>query len=637
MISTLSNRKEYVGDGAIVGFLYNFRIDSDADLKVYSNNILQTLNVHYTVSGVGSDSGGTVTFVAAPASGHSVILLRVPAFLQALNLIGFNYAAESHEDQFDKTMMLLQRLEEMFERSITLPEGDTPRNKTLDIPGAGEYLRWKNDGSGIEGTAAVFDLGNFLASGGGAVSRTAASKMGDIVSVRDFGAVGDGATDDTTAIRDAIAAVPNGGTVLFPGTPTSYKIGVGNIILPTAKSIRLLGADVKIVHDNPAIDEYVFGINMGNSPTAPRHTIQGFRFDKEPGDEGKGIAIRIWGSNNQIIRDCSVYNFDKGIAIRNEAAGVRSEGNSFENLWLSDNNYGIHISQSAGGNASIAGTKFRGVVISAITTTAATAYCFYLDTGASLYRSVFDMILFPSKNNSVAFWCDGDMRNASGGIHVENTDGGVSGNKGFHFGTNAGILRFNIFFDIRGTITTSITFDSAATVLTGLRTNSLLLENAFVHHAGTLAILESVASEDLVTTYWEQVITAANLIQFRGSTALPPEFIDKATGKLLPTRLLDIGTAPVTAPNLDTSPSVLGVTYLKLSNSAATDVSTFDDGIEGQTLLVEHVNQNTTIKAGPSMLLAASPADYTPPTALGGMQTFQYVGSEWHETARINR
>lgn len=59
----------------------------------------------------------------------------------------------------------------------------------------------------------------FIQAGTGAVTRTALAKMREPVSVKDFGAVGDGVNDDTAAI---MLAFQNGGNVLFPtGT---YKV-----------------------------------------------------------------------------------------------------------------------------------------------------------------------------------------------------------------------------------------------------------------------------------------------------------------------------------------------------------------------------------------------------------------------------
>jgi hypothetical protein len=61
-----------------------------------------------------------------------------------------------------------------------------------------------SDGSSLVG---------FLQSGSGAVTRTAQSKMRDVVSVKDFGAVGDGVADDTAAMA---AAHATGNIVYYP-------------------------------------------------------------------------------------------------------------------------------------------------------------------------------------------------------------------------------------------------------------------------------------------------------------------------------------------------------------------------------------------------------------------------------------
>jgi len=56
---------------------------------------------------------------------------------------------------------------------------------------------------------------NYLQGGSGSVARTTASKLQESVSVKDFGAVGDGTTDDTAAIQAAITAAWKSGKRLY--------------------------------------------------------------------------------------------------------------------------------------------------------------------------------------------------------------------------------------------------------------------------------------------------------------------------------------------------------------------------------------------------------------------------------------
>jgi hypothetical protein len=68
-----------------------------------------------------------------------------------------------------------------------------------------------------------------------AVKRTLEDKLGEIYSVKDFGAKGDGVTDDTVAITNALAGIPAGGKLYFP----SGKYLAANIRIN--KPVTILG------------------------------------------------------------------------------------------------------------------------------------------------------------------------------------------------------------------------------------------------------------------------------------------------------------------------------------------------------------------------------------------------------------
>jgi len=97
-------------------------------------------------------------------------------------------------------------------------------------------------------TRDLADLGGgFIQAGTGAQQRTVESKLQDVVSVKDFGAVGDGVTDDTVAIQAAIDSLdpfpirPGNGTIFFP----SGTYFVSNEIDVRGENVCLKGESVE--------------------------------------------------------------------------------------------------------------------------------------------------------------------------------------------------------------------------------------------------------------------------------------------------------------------------------------------------------------------------------------------------------
>ena len=74
------------------------------------------------------------------------------------------------------------------------------------------------------------NLITYTPAGTGAVDTTVQTKLRESVSVKDFGAVGDGVTDDTTAIQNAMDAV-TGGTLLFE-TGKTYRVTESLVMQP---------------------------------------------------------------------------------------------------------------------------------------------------------------------------------------------------------------------------------------------------------------------------------------------------------------------------------------------------------------------------------------------------------------------
>ena len=133
------------------------------------------------------------------------------------------------------------------------------------------------------------DLVTYTPSGVGAVARSTSSKLGDTVSVKDFGAVGDGMVDDTAAIQLAITAGANKTIYIPAGT---YVVTA----LTVSSPCRLFGEGVlkKTTASNTA-----FLTIAANDVDVENLVLLGSSVDTTPATVAfLDTAIKLYGTNS---------------------------------------------------------------------------------------------------------------------------------------------------------------------------------------------------------------------------------------------------------------------------------------------------------------------------------------------------
>lgn len=183
---------------------------------------------------------------------------------------------------------------------------------------------------------------------GGNTPRSLAAHFADIVNVKDYGAAGDGVTDDTEAVSAALASIPDtGATLYFP--PGTYLISAAFSI---AKPVRICG--MATIRQTTTAIEGSFIITGG--PVS----ISGLIFDlaeKGGSDEVNDTAIMLnLGAQDVNIEDCLFTGFVTGIASTTDNVEPFISGINVSHCTFRDYEFGILLDDFIG--ASI--TQCRG-------------------------------------------------------------------------------------------------------------------------------------------------------------------------------------------------------------------------------------------------------------------------------------
>lgn len=158
-VPSQTNRISFAGNGSTVAFTIpaSMWFLEDADIKVVqvvdatAVETVKVLVTDYSLTGAGSQAGGTLTMVVAPPTGTTLWIIRDPVATQGYDP-GPNdaFPAESQETAFDRLTMLVLRLKERAGKALLLAETSTTANLLLPEPVSGWLVRWRTDLLGLE-------------------------------------------------------------------------------------------------------------------------------------------------------------------------------------------------------------------------------------------------------------------------------------------------------------------------------------------------------------------------------------------------------------------------------------------------------------------------------------------------------
>ncbi len=366
-VTNTTARNQYTATAGQTVFAYTFEVYNKNDLVVLQNDTTLAEGTNYTVSGVGSDSGGNITLTVGATAGDIITVYRDMALerLTDYQNAGDFLAAEVNED-FDRLWLASQQnattdgrairkpVSDLDSINMELPASATRANKLLSFDGSGNVQTLSST------TSAATDATNvtYTATGTGAVGRTVQSRLTEILSVKDFGAIGDGVTDDTAAIQAAIDSARTASVFASVFFPTGTYIVTSTIVADRVSLSGDLGYST-IKSSGLGVNDFIIECGASVSYGDARPTIENLYIDCNGQCNGIDIQVRHHNIINCFVDGANATASTKGIRLQRNTQLV-------ENCHITDCGFGIYLDGVTG--ATVAATSILNNHIADCTT-----------------------------------------------------------------------------------------------------------------------------------------------------------------------------------------------------------------------------------------------------------------------------
>jgi hypothetical protein len=520
----------YTGNGVTTAFSFGYYVAAAGDLVVMVDGVVKTITTDYTLTGIGSGSGGTCTFVTAPASGADVVLYRDTDLLRDTDYQdnGDLLAAIVNAD-FDRLWLALQETingAKMSSRAIRAPVGETLNELGDAAARAGKVLSFNASTGQPEAVAPTSGTATDLAI---QLASTAAGDGADIVGFR----------PTQTAAADTVAGALMQGAVnlewwAYLATGNDYTAPLAaamltgkNVYVPRRATTRTVTAAATFAADG----QIVFGDGEGSRIQMTTTLAITFNADGRTDCgvrglwlEGPGAASAISNTYTQcgfraltatrcFVEDCIFSGWAGGPVFFQDATDCWVVRNIFRDaqcMPLVTDAFGTAdvtfwkscVNCRVEGNTSTSGASY-GVILQTITGTAQASY----------RNKIRGNTIVGSKNYGILIY------NIDSAVHViESTE--ISGNTirdvyGFYNNPATGVRDYGAGIYV---------LQAEKTVVVGN-----IIENTCINTAGStltpaaIAInalsKATVANNEIKTSAWYGILVADTLQQGAGTNA----------------------------------------------------------------------------------------------------------------------